>query len=324
MRRVKVIYLVREGRDPRWRQSFVEVFGDKHDSSIYNQSRPIEPQFADVEVVVDQGGASMTPALVAAAKKCKLWQIPTVGYDHFDMETMREAGIPVANVPGSTSAPGLAQCAMMFMIQIVTRYNEAQKTLKAARMYLPMGDELDGKRLGLIGFGASGQALARLAKAFGMKIMIIEPMEIEQKALREYEPVFVGKPDQMDKVIAEADFVSLHLPQTAETRGVIDARRIGLMKPTAGFINIARGDLVDQEALYRALLDGRLGGIGTDVHAGGSANPDHPVYEHPDFYALPHVAGTTVGTTIRRVECALQNVNRIAEGLEPQWRVDHL
>ena len=324
MRRVKVIYLVMEGQDPLWRKSLVEVFRDKHDLRIYDRSRPIEPQFADVEVVVDQGGKNMTPELVAAAKKCKLWLIPTVGYDHFDMEAMREAGILVANVPGSTSAPGLAKCALMFMIQIVTRYNAAQTTLKAGRMYLPMGDDLEGKTLGLIGFGASGRALTRLAKAFGMKFMIIEPLEVEEEALREYEPVFVGKPDQMDKVIAEADFVSLHLPQTAETRGVIDARRIGLMKPTAGFINIARGDLVDQEALYRALLDGRLGGIGTDVHSGGGTNPGHPVYEHPDFYALPHVAGTTVGTSIRRAECTLQNVNRIAEGLEPQWRVDHL
>ncbi len=90
-----------------------------------------------------------------------------------------------------------------------------------------------------------------------------------------------GDPVQGIQGAAEADFVSLHLPLTAETRGVIDARRISLMKPTAGFINIARGDLVDQEALYRALLDGRLGGIGTDVHAGRTAEPSHPVYQHP-------------------------------------------
>ncbi len=324
MRRVNVIYLVREGQDPRWLHRLLDVFGDKHDLSIHDRSRPIEPQFADVEVVLDHGGSSMTPELVAASKKCKLWHILTVGYDLFDMDTMRKAGIPVANVPGSTSAPGLAQCALMFMIQIVTTYNEAQKTLRAGKMYLPMGDELDGKRLGLIGFGASGRALARLVKAFGMKLMIIEPRKLGVEELREHEPVFVGKPDQMDKVIAESDFVSLHLPLTAETRGVMDARRIGLMKPTAGFINIARGDLVDQEALYRALLDGRLGGIGTDVHAGRASEPSHPVYQHPGFYALPHVAGTTAGSALRRAECALQNVNRIATGLEPQWRVDHL
>ena len=96
------------------------------------------------------------------------------------------------------------------------------------------------------------------------------------------------------------------------------------MKPTASFINTARGDLVDQEALYRALLEDRIRGIDTDVHAGRYADPSHPVYQHPNFYALPHVAGTTLGTTIRRAEAALENVNRIAGGLEPMWRVDNL
>ena len=324
MRRVKVIYLPLEDQDIIWRDSFVEVFGDRHDTTIYDGTKPIEPQFADVEVVVDMGGKGMTPEGVAASKKCKLWHVLTVGYDHVDLDITRRAGIPVSNVPGSTSAPGLANGAVMFMLQIVTKYNETQVSLKARRMYVPMGDELEGRILGLIGFGASSRELARRAKAFGMQFMIIEPLEIEEAALREYEPVFVGQPDEMDKVIAEADFVSLHLPLTADTRGIVDARRIGLMKSTASFINVARGDLVDQEALYGALLDGRIRAIGTDVHAGVVADPSHPVYQHPGFYALPHVAGTTVGTARRRAEAAFENVNRVAEGLELKWRVDHL
>jgi len=324
MRRVKVIFLSHEGQDEQWQNSVAEIFGDAHAWSLYDRSKPIEPQFADVEVVVDIGGANMTPELVAAATACKLWHILTVGYETFDMDTMRKAGIPVSNVPGSTSAPGLANCAVMFMLLIVTKYHEAQKTLKAVQMYVPMGDELDGKILGIIGFGASGRALARLAKVFGMEFMIIEPMAIEREVLDEYKPLFVGRPDEMDKVIAEADFVSLHLPLNSATWGIMNARRIGLMKPTASFINLARGDLVDQEALYTALLEGRIRGIGTDVHAGRAADPSHPVYQHPGFYAMPHVGGTTTGTAIRRAEAALENVNRIAEGLEPKWRVDNL
>ena len=109
MRRVNVIYLVREGQDPRWLHRLLDVFGDKHDLSIHDRSRPIEPQFADVEVVLDHGGSSMTPELVAASKKCKLWHILTVGYDLFDMDTMRKAGIPVANVLGVPAATLLGQ-----------------------------------------------------------------------------------------------------------------------------------------------------------------------------------------------------------------------
>lgn len=324
MRRVKVIYLKMQGSDEQWKNSFVEVFDGRHDWSIYDPDQPMEPQFADVEVVVDLGGACMTPEMVAAAPRCMLWHILTVGYDIFDMETMRRAGIAVSNVPGSTSAPGLANGAIMFMIQMLIQYNAGQEVLKAGKLYDPMGDELDGKVLGMIGFGASGRALARVAKAFGMRFMIIEPMAIAPEVLDAYQPLFVGPPDAMDKVISEADFISLHLPLNAETKGIIDARRIALMKPTAGFINIARGDLVDQNALYAALMEGRIRGIGTDVHAGRYPDADHPVYRHPDFYAMPHTSGTTVGTTVRRAEAALENVNRIAEGLDPKWRVDNL
>lgn len=248
MRQIKVIFLAADNQDPQWQSSFASVFGDKHDWSRYDPSKPAGPQFATVEVVVDTGGQNMTPALVAAAKKCKLWHILTVGYDRFDMGTMRKAGIPVTTVPGSTTSPGLANCAIMFMLQIVTKYNEAQKTLKAVQMYTPMGDELEGKILGLLGFGASARALAPLAKAFGMRLMIIEPGPVEQGLLEEYKPVFVGKPDAMDKVIAEADFVSLHLPLNPETQGIMDARRIG---------NETHSKLHQ----YRSRRSGRSGGI---------------------------------------------------------------
>ncbi|MAE65215.1 MAG: hypothetical protein CMJ18_13170 [Phycisphaeraceae bacterium] len=324
MRQVKVAYLVAEGQDERWRDNVVEVFGDRHDISVFDPGQPAEAQLGDAEVVVDVGGACMTPELVAAAKQCRLWHILTVGYDLFDMDTMRQAGIAVSNVPGSTSAPSLANCAIMFMIQISVKYHEAQKQLRAGGLYQPMGAELEGRTLGMIGFGASARELAHRALAFGMKFMIIEPMPIEQALLDRYRPSFVGTPDDMDKVIAEADFVSLHLPLSPATRGIIDARRIGLMKPTASFINVARGDLVDQDALYEALMEGRIRGIGTDVHRGRYPDYKHPVYEHPDFYALPHIAGTTDGMVVRRAEAALENVDRIAEGLEPKWRVDNL
>ena len=322
VRRVKVIYLELQGSDDRWKKSFIEVFGDKHDWSIYDLTQPTAPQFADAEVVIDMGGVGMTPVLVAASTQCTLWHILAVGYDIFDMSTMRQAGIAVANVPGSTSAEGLANGAIMFMLQILIKYNAAQETLRSGKLYTPMGEELDGKILGMIGFGASGQALAKVAKVFGMQFMIVEPMTLDQATLDTYTPNFVGGADAMDKVIGAADFVSLHLPLNDDTRGIIDARRIALMNPNASFINVARGDLVDQDALYAALLEGRIRGIGTDVHTGRYPDKDHPVYQHPDFYALPHVSGTTVGTAYRRAEAALENVNRIAEGLEPKWRVD--
>ena len=324
MKRIKVIYLEQKGADERWKRSFIDVFGKRHDWAIYDPAKETESQFSDVEMVIDMGGASATPELVAAARRCRLWHILAVGYDLFDMEMMRQAGIPVANVPGSTSAPGLANGAMMFMLQIVMKYKEAQKILGTGKLYTPMGEELGGKVLGMIGFGASGRALAHVAKPFGMTFMIAEPVALDQETLDTYQPRFVGGPGEVGKIISEADFVSLHLPLNDDTRGFIDARRIALMKPTASFINVARGDLVDQNALYAALMEDRIRGIGSDVHAGRYPDSDHPVYSHPNFYTLPHVSGSSVETTVRRAEVALENANRIAEGLEPKWRVDNL
>ena len=94
------------------------------------------------------------------------------------------------------------------------------------------------------------------------------------------------------------------------------------MKPTAIFINVARGDLVDQEALYTALLENRIAGIGTDVHAGVFPDPKHPVYQHRNFYATPHTSGTTRGTARRRAQIALENANRVAAGEPLQHRID--
>ncbi|NQU11518.1 glycerate dehydrogenase, partial [bacterium] len=115
---------------------------------------------------------------------------------------------------------------------------------------------------------------------------------------------------------------SLHLHLTPETRHIIDARRIGLMKPSACLINVARGALVDEAALHEALLQGRLGGAGLDVFAKEPPDPTLPVYRLPNVVVTPHVSGGTDGTARKRAAAAAENVDRIARGLEPLYRVD--
>jgi len=322
MKRLNVIYLKQKNADPLWDEVITSMIGEHHDVRIYHPASPAGEQFRNADAVVDMGGASACQELVDAAICAQLWQIVTVGYDFFDVDMLRRAGIPVCHCPGSTSAAGLAEAAVMFMLMIVHHYNEAQAVLGGGRLYHPMGDEVEGKVLGLIGFGASGRALAKLAKPLGMRFMIIEPTEIEPAVLAEFQPEYVGTPAEMDRIFCEADFVSLHLPLMPETKGIVTAERIALMKPTACFINIARGDLVDQEALYRALLENRIAGIGTDVHAGVHPDPKHAVYKDPRFYALPHVSGTTQGTVRRRAQVCLENLNCLASSAPLQYRID--
>ena len=322
MKRATVIYIPKPGEDRFWDDTILSTIRQRHHVHVLDRHQPIEPQFAGKEVVVEMGAEPVPRAWVEAARGAKLWQLMSVGYDKFDVDQVKDIGIPVCNCPGSTTSPGMAETALMLMYLFIKRYNEAQEVLKAGKAFNPMGDELEGRLLGLVGFGASGRATARLAMAAGLRLAIAEPREIEQEALDTFQPEFVVKPDAMERIFAEADIVSLHLPLLPETRGSVNAGLIGRMKPTALFINTARGDIVDQEALYSALLEGRIGGIGTDVHAGVFPDPTHPVYQHPHFYATPHTAGTSRGTARRRAQVALENADLIAAGEPPLSRID--
>jgi phosphoglycerate dehydrogenase-like enzyme len=176
--------------------------------------------------------------------------------------------------------------------------------------------------LGIIGFGASGQELARRAKPFGMRILAIDVRSIEPEIIQEIKPDLIGTPASLDHVVAESDFLSLHLHLNAATRHIIDARRIALMKSSGCLINVARGALVDESALYHALSDGKLGGAGLDVFALEPSDPSLPVFQLPNVVVTPHIAGVTYETSVRRAECAAENVDRVAQGLELLYRID--
>jgi len=139
--------------------------------------------------------------------------------------------------------------------------------------------------------------------------------------LDEIQPDLLGGPDDLDRVVADCDFLSTHLHLTANTRHIIDARRLGLMKPTACVINVARGGLIDEEALYQALLDNRLGGAGLDVFADEPPDPTNPVYQLPNVFVTPHTGGSTDGTSRKRASFADDNLDRYARGEEIAARV---
>jgi phosphoglycerate dehydrogenase-like enzyme len=256
------------------------------------------------------------------APSAKLWQILGTGFEKFDLEYWKQKQIPVANTPGQFSADALAECAMMFMLMLARRWHTTQVNLRESRFYAPMGKELEGARLLLIGFGASAKALAARARPFGLKISAIDVREVAEAERREFGLDAVGKPGAIDRFLPECDYVSLHLHLNAETRHILDARRLALLKSAACLINVARGPLVDQAALYRNLVDGRLAGAGLDVFEAEPIDPNDPLFKLPNVVATPHVSGATDGTSRRRGQCAVANIDRIAQGLEPLYRID--
>ena len=321
MRRMKVMYIEAQGELSIWGQAVMEIVGPHHDVSIYDHDHPVS-QFVGIEAAIDLGGENMQRPMFEAADKLKFWQMLTIGYDFGrDLSYAKETGLATSNCPGSTCSAGLAEAAFMFILMLTKKYHESQDSLKQGKLHTPMVDDVEGKSVGIIGFGASGQALARRVRAFGMPIMIIDPLSIDQSLLGEVQPVFVGTPDAIDHVISEADFISLHLPVTPTTERLIDARRIALMKPTACLINVARGNLVDERALHTALREGKIGGLGTDVFYDYDVKPSQELLEHPRFVALPHVSGGSLNSVRSRAAVSLENLNRIAEDLEPKYRI---
>ncbi|HMN27283.1 MAG TPA: NAD(P)-dependent oxidoreductase, partial [Caldilineaceae bacterium] len=305
-----------------WGEDVVAAIGDRHHLHIYDVEQPPAGQFDGIDVVIDHGGSLRGRELAdAAAGKIKLWQILGTGVDHFPLDYWCTKGIPVANTPGPFSAVALAECAMMFILMLTRRYPLARANLEKSILYGPLGRELVGMRLGIIGFGASGQELALRAAAFGMKIAAIDIREISTAEVDRFQLDFAGKPSALDEVIATSDVVSLHLHLTKETHHLINRQRLARMKPTAFLLNVARGALVDEEALVEALVAGRIGGARIDAY--GQEPPDlrSPLFQLPNVIATPHSAGVTDGTSRKRAQACANNVDRIAAGLEPLYLV---
>ena len=324
-RRIKVLFLPpkEEGRD-HLQRDVVAAVGPKHDLRILDRRAPLAPQFEGVEVVIDEGGSQGTREMADAATSAKLWQILGSGFDKFDLAYWERKRIPVSNCPGQFSATGLAECALMFMLMLARGWNESQRNLKTGIFYKPLGMELGNRRLTLIGFGGSGRELARLAQAFSMHISAIDVRDISAEDQRRFGLRFVGKPADIDRTLSETDFLSLHLHLNSETRHIIDRRRLGLMKSTAFVVNVARGALIDEEALCAALSEGRLRGAGLDVFGTEPITADNPLLKLPNVIATPHFSGGTDGTSRRRADCAAENVDRVAASLEPLYRIDKL
>jgi len=322
MCRLKVLYLPDESTDPFWLDNLVEQMGDRHDLSILDQTQPLAPQFQGIDVVLDFGGSVGTREMMDAATDAQLWQIIGTGLDHVDVEYLKSKGFMVTNCPGRLSGVALAECAMMFMGMLARQYKRTEQFFRDRKLWMPTVGDLEGATLLIVGLGGSGQALASRARAFDMRVWAIDQRPIDQEVLDRLGLDAFGTPADLDRLLPQCDFLSLHVPLDDTTRYLIDGRRIALMKKTACLINVARGPLVDETALHAALLEGRLAGAGLDVFTNEPEDPDKPIYQLPNVVVSPHIAGETYGTVRKRNGAVVENVDRLAEGREIVYRVD--
>jgi D-3-phosphoglycerate dehydrogenase len=251
-------------------------------------ARPLEAQVGGAEALVPSM-TRITAALLDAAPRLKLIVQFGAGLDGVDQEAARARGIEVRNVP-ALNADAVAEHVLFLMLALARRLPEHRAAFASRVIGSPPGRELAGKTLGIVGLGASGRALGRRARAFGMKVIAVRRSPHQD----DVDADWVGGRDDTDALLGRADVVSLHTPLTDETRGLIDARRLALMKPAAFLINAGRGALVDREALVAALATRRNAGAGLDVYWEEPTDPADPLLAMDNVVATPHVGGVTV------------------------------
>jgi glyoxylate reductase len=236
-----------------------------------------------------------------------------VGYDNIDVQGATACGIRVGNTPGVLT-DATADFAFALLMSAARRIGEGIDYVRQGKwetwgLTLLLGQEVHGRTLGLVGMGRIGQAVAKRARGFDMRILYTS-----RKRDQEAEEATGAEYRSLDDLLRESDFVSLHVSLNAETRGLIGAREFEIMKTTAVLINTARGPVVDHEALYEALRDGRIGYAALDVTDPEPLPADSKLLTLPNIIVVPHIASATVTSRTRMCMMAVQNLLAGLEG----------
>lgn len=256
----------------------------------------------------------VTAAHFATADRLKLVQQVGVGLDGVDFEAAERAGAVVANVPSGESgnADSVAELGVYLMIALARDARGMAQTMREGRIGTPFGIALKGKTAGIVGLGGLGGAVAHRLRAFGMRLCGIRRHDPES-ARREFDLDWAGGPADLPKLLEEADFVILCLPDTASTHAIMNAQAFSRMKSTAYLVNLGRGGLVERAALLDALESGSIAGAGLDVFWEEPPAPDDPVFSC-NVIATPHVAGSTDISVDGILESVTANLARLANG----------
>ncbi len=266
------------------------LVGAPYSIGWWDRARPLVEVVGDVDVLLPSN-APITAEVIAAAPRLRLIQQPAAGTEGIDRAAAAARGIPICNAPG-TNHVAVAELALYLLLALARRIPRVPAAFAERKIGVPLGIELAGKTLGIIGMGNSGTALAERARALGMAVIAL------------------GRGDDKLRFFAQCDAISIHCPLTPETRGLVDAAALSAMRPGALLINCARGGIIDRAALV-AHLD-RLGGVGLDVLWDEPGDPADPLYADPRVIVLPHVAGSTEEAFARIVDVVIENLLRLS------------
>ncbi|MFK7943211.1 MAG: 2-hydroxyacid dehydrogenase [Paracoccaceae bacterium] len=307
---------------------------------------PVETRMRELfDVVLNEADAPMTPEALGQAVQGADVLVPTLtdridqkllaqagpdlklianygaGVDHIDVATARSRGILVSNTPDVLSED-TADMTMALILAVPRRMTEGLALMQAGSWdgWRPTGitgKRLGGKRLGILGMGRIGQAVARRARAFGLQVHYHNRRRLHEDVEAEFDATWW---ESLDQMLARVDIVSVNCPHTPATFHLLSARRLKLMKPTSFLVNTARGEIIDENAMIRMLEAGELAGAGLDVfeHEPG-INPR--LLRHPNVVVLPHMASATEEGRLEMGEKVIINIKTFADGHRPPDQV---
>lgn len=288
--------------------------------------RPLdeEEEAAFAEKLRGAEGILLRPGYITASLLDQLPDLRVVavhgaGVDQVDVAACTERGVLVTNTPGA-NANAVAELTLALILSLARRIPQAAASVGAERVWgeaRHTGVELKGKTLGLIGIGQIGSRLTNMALAMGMKVIAHDP------GLKSGDIKARGaKPARFDTLLARADFISLHAPLSPKTHHLIDRQAISKMKKGAFLVNAARGPLVDESALARALGSGKIGGAALDVLEGEPPDPESVIFDAPNLILTPHMAGSTHECLEAIATWAGEDIARVLSGKKPKYPVN--
>jgi len=282
---------------------------------VYDRTPPdqVEPRARDAQIVLTNKTVLDRPVLDQLPKLQYIGVLAT-GYNVVDTAAARERGIPVSNVPiyGTRS---VAQMTFAHVLNLTQRVAYHAETVRQGRWASSVDFcywdfplvELDGQTLGIVGFGRIGQTTAKIALAFGMNVLVHDPVQQPQ-----------DHPDvefaELDELFRRSDVVTLHCPLTPQTERLVNAERLAMMKPTALLVNTSRGPVIDEAALLEALDAGKIAGAGLDVLAVEPPSAGHPLYKAKNCFITPHIAWGTRAARSRLMDTTVENVKSFLAG----------
>ena len=262
-------------------------------------------------------GQDPSDEVIKSLEKCRLVQLLAAGYDRMNLDLLAELEIPCANNGGANSW-AVADQAVLLMLAIYKQLLASDNSTREGRWAEPITGqntfEMADKKVGILGIGNIGRQVAKRVQGFDAKVQYFDLYPLDERTAEELNVTYVS----LDELFSTSDIISCHTPLTNDTKHIVNANTLSLMKPTAILINTSRGPVVDEEALISALQSGVIAAAGLDVFEKEPVSPDNPLLKMDNVVATPHMAGTTWDTWARRANFGFENMERIRNGEAPQ------